>query len=575
MLDRVTDYARRVVAGEVVAGSLHIAACQRHLNDLERQNTEEFPYCWDEEAASRIIEYAETLTLAEGAEPRPLKLLDCQAFDLGCRFGWYNARGFRRFRRSYKSMARQNGKTMENGIIGTYVAAFCGYQFGKLFTAATKKRQARLAWEEMAKFIQIDPDLQELFSVKDYKSTIEAHETSCSIEALSKESGLDDGFRAIFVSLDEIHQHRDNAIFRALFNGQKSLNEALISMITTRGSKLNSFCREMDDYAIKVVKGVTSAEDMFVDIYALDEGDDIWDEKNWVKANPFLCTTTSGMESLRNDAQTARDMGGSELRDFLVKSMNMWVQNTDDTFVDLDKWNECADSRTLEDFRGKTCYVGLDLSSGGDLTTIALEFPEGNERLWWYSHSFMPRGRLEEHMETDLAPYDLWESKELITVTGGSMDYKNDFKFLLRHLRELKEEYELEFAAISADPHNADAILADLEEYGCPVIVVTQSAKNLHDATSDIQLLVKSEKVSYNKENELLTWSFSNARVVRNSFDEIKVDKRSRDRFKRIDPVDACVDAHYAYLKSNGADQVDYTDELDDYMQMMSRFGLF
>ncbi len=346
-------------------------------------------------------------------------------------------------------------------------------------------------------------------------------------------------------------------------------------MITTRGSKLNSFCREMDDYAIKVVKGAATAEDMFVDIYALDETDDIWDERNWQKANPFLTTTESGMMSLRNDAQTARDMGGSELRDFLVKSLNMWVKATDDNYIDIDKWNDCADERTLEDFRGKTCYVGLDLSSGGDLTTIALEFPEGDERLHWYSHSFMPRGRLEEHMETDLAPYDLWESKELITVTGGMGDFKNDFKFLIRHLRGLKDEYELEFAGIGIDPHNADGILADLEDFGCPVVVVTQSAKNLHDATTDIQLLVKSEKVSYNKENELLTWSFTNARVVRNSFDEIKIDKRSRDRFKRIDPVDACVDAHFVFMKTNGGEQVDYASELDDYLDLMSGAGWF
>lgn len=227
----------------------------------------------------------------------------------------------------------------------------------------------------------------------------------------------------------ELHQHRDQSVFKSLSNGQRALDEALISMITTRGEKLNSFGKEMDDYAVKVLKGVAVAEDFFVDIYALDEGDDIWEERNWVKANPFLCTTESGMESIRNAAQTARDMGGRDLRDFLVKSLNMWVKHTDDNFVDLDKWNACADGRTLEDFRGKTCYVGLDLSSGGDLTTIALEFPEGDERLWWYSHSFMPRGRLEEHIVTDLAPYDLWESKELITVTGGMGDFKNDYRF--------------------------------------------------------------------------------------------------------------------------------------------------
>ena len=104
-----------------------------------------------------------------------------------------------------KSPCGNKLKTMENGIIGTYIAGFSGYSYGKLFTAATKKRQARLAWEEMSRFINIDPDLQELFSVKDYKSIIEARETSCTIEALSKEAGLDDGFRAIFVSLDEIH----------------------------------------------------------------------------------------------------------------------------------------------------------------------------------------------------------------------------------------------------------------------------------------------------------------------------------------------------------------------------------
>lgn len=100
-------------------------------------------------------------------------------------------------RQGIKSPCDNNVKTMENGIIGTYIAGFCGYRYGKLFTAATKKRQARLAWEEMARFIHADPDLQELFAVKDYKSLIEARATSCTVESLSRESGLDDGFRAI------------------------------------------------------------------------------------------------------------------------------------------------------------------------------------------------------------------------------------------------------------------------------------------------------------------------------------------------------------------------------------------
>lgn len=571
--DRVTAYARKVVSGEVVAGELHRLACKRHLNDLKRQRSEDFPYYYDANKALEIVGYAETLTLAEGSEPKQLKLLDCQAFDLGCTFGWFKvSNDKRRFRRRYKSISRQQGKTMENGIMGTYIAGFGGYRFGKLFTVATKKRQARLAWEEMSKFITIDPDLNEYFKVKDYKSTIESLETQCTIEALSREAGLDDGFRSIYASVDEIHQHKDNKTYKALYNGTRSLDETLISMITTRGDNLNSFCKEMDDYAIKVLQGLATAEDFFIDIYSLDPGDDIWDERNWVKACPFTMSSPDRIEILRTDAQTAKDMGGADLRDFLTKSLNMWVQNTDDQFIQADKWQKCGSKRTLEDMRGRSCWVGVDLSSGGDLTSYALEFPieeNGKEKYYFYSHSFMPRGRLQEHIETDLAPYDLWEQMELITVTGGSGDYKNDYKFIIKDLQRLKDEYDLNFLGIGVDPHNADGVLSDLESFGCPVVVIVQSCKSLNDATVDMQLLVKSEDIEYNASNELLTWSFLNAMIVRNSFDEIKIDKKPGHRFKRIDPVDACIDAHAVMLKNKTKEVVDVENELDKYLKAM------
>ena len=573
MSDRVTEYARRVAAGTVITGELHRLACQRHLRDLERQDTPAFPYYWDSEAAERVLEYAETLTIAEGAAPRPVKLIPSQVFDIGCTFGWKkSANDCRRFRRRYKSMARQNGKTFENGIMGTYIAGFGGYHHGKLFTVATKKRQARLAWEEMSKFVTVDPDLGELFRVKDYKSTIEALETGCSIEALSREAGLDDGFRSIFCSVDEIHQHKDNKVYKALYNGTRSLPETLVSMITTRGDQLNSFCKEMDDYAINVLRGVTTAEDFFVDIYCLDPDDDIWDEQNWSKANPFLCLDEERMETLRQDAQTARDMGGMELRDFLCKSLNMWVKNTDDQFIDPDAWKACGSERSLADIVEtgyRDCWVGLDLSSGGDLTTLALEFPLDGGRYYLHSHSFMPRGRLEEHMETDLAPYDLWERAGLVTVTGGATDFMNDYGFIVSYLTELRARYGLNFLGIGLDPHNAAGVMKDLEGFGCPVVTITQSARSLNDATVAVQLLTKSGQLEYDEANELLTWSMINAAITRNSFEEIKVDKKPGARFKRIDPCDAVIDAHALMLLNTDGGQVDVENGVEEYLRMM------
>lgn len=565
MRDRVTEYARRVAAGDAgVVGQRHVQACERHLRDLARTDV-----VWDVEASERVLDFAESLTVLEGFAPRPLRLLPCQAFDIGATFGWKRQNGRRRFRRRYKTVSRQQGKTMENGVMGVYVAGFSGYREGKLFTVATKKRQARLVWEDMERFIRADRDLAAWFDVKDYKSLITARSTRCTIEALSKEAGLDDGFRAIFASIDEIHQHRDNSIYKAIYNGTRQLPETLVSMITTRGRDLNSFCHEMDSYALHVLDGSVSADDMFVDAYVLDDGDDPMDERVWAKSNPYTATRPEAMEQMRADARTARDMGGQDLKDFLVKAVNVWVDETDDTFVSPRDWAACGVRYGVEAFDGCECWVGLDLSSGGDLTTMAVEFetPDGGSYAW--SHSFMPRGRLSEHMQTDLAPYDLWEQEGLITVTGGAGDFKNDYGFIVARLRALVDDHGLRVRAIGIDPHNADGVLGQLEAFGAPVVIVKQSCQSLNDATVDIQLLTRGGKYLHDARNELMTWSFVNARTVMNSFEEVKVDKRPRARTRRIDPVDACVDAHAVRMRVAAEQEADLSAAMDDYLDMM------
>lgn len=570
-MDEVTEYARRVASGEGVHGELHRLACQRHLDDLARAGNDDFPYYWDPAKAARVLRYASLLTLAEGFEPRPLVLQDRQKFDLGCVFGWMKPGGFRRFKEKYESMARQQGKSLENGIQGTYIADHSGYRHGQLYTAATKSRQAKIVWNEMKKFIEADPDLEERFEVKEYKLLIESRKTKCTIEALSKESSLDDGFRPLFASIDELHQMRDNSVYKALYNGTRNMDEALISMITTRGFDVNSFAYEMDQLAVNVLRGAVRMDEMFVDIYALDDDDDPFDETVWIKANPLLASTEKGMNQIRVEAAKAKAMGGQELRDFLTKDMNCWVLRTENTFVDAQKWREAACGLTLDDFRGERCWVGIDLSSGGDLTTVSVELEHGGGAYLW-SHSFMPRGRLTEHIQTDIAPYDLWEKQGLITVTGGETDFRIDYGFVVSKLAEVVEEYELDVQGIGYDPHNADAFTADLEQFGAPLIKVVQSAKSLNDATVDVQLLVKSGLLSYDGANGLLAWSFANARLTFNSFGECKVDKMTGgkdNRHKRIDPVDACIDAHFARLVQQEAEVVDVDAEMGDYLEMM------
>ena len=49
-MDRATEYAKKVVNGEIKMGLLHTLACKRHLNDLEKQKTEDLVNEWITEA---------------------------------------------------------------------------------------------------------------------------------------------------------------------------------------------------------------------------------------------------------------------------------------------------------------------------------------------------------------------------------------------------------------------------------------------------------------------------------------------------------------------------------------------
>lgn len=576
MIDHATRHAEAVVSGKILSGRLHFLACQRHLRDLERQGSPDFPFIWIPEKSQRIISFAEDLTIAEGMQKKPVRLFDNQCFDFGCRMGWVKQKnGSRRFRRSYVSKARQNGKSFDNGILGPYIAACSGYHQGSLFTAATKKRQAKIAWTEMMRFIQSDPDLDELFKIQEYKSLITCLATGCTIEALSKEGGLDDGFRSIFVSLDEIHQMKDDAVYQALYIGTRSLPETLVSMITTRGTNVSSsFCFKMDKYCQSILYGTETAEDFFVDIYTIDEEDDPFDESVWVKANPVLLhpdnpEVEEHFETFRADASAARAMGGDSLTSYMVKNLNLWYRKQDNEFVDHKKFAECASDLTFEDFRGAAVNIGIDLSSGGDLTSWMIEIPMSNGHYFIDGHSYMPRGRFEEHIKTDSAPYDVWEKAGLITVTGGSMDFKNDYGFLLADLREVISRYDFKINLILPDPRNLDGIIGELESFGAPIMPVTQSARSLDTATVDIQLLVKSLKYHYSRHNELLAHSFINAVTVKNSFGEIKVDKTSAGN--RIDPVDAAVCAHYGSCGKDAKRELDIDEELEKYMEIMGK----
>ncbi len=576
--DRVSRFAEKNWKNKKEFGEDARLAFKRHLDDLKRSERggARFPYAFDPERAEDIIGLANKLTVAEGEGDQAFTCAGFQEFILGSLFGWvHKETGKRRFMDSYVQMSRQQGKSVLNAILGIKCSNFDNYRNGQIYCTATKSDQARIVLDEISKFINADADLRELYDIKDYKNKITGKLTGTYIRALGRDTKTIDGIKPYLGIVDEYHAHKDNQMYKLLKGGTRKMTQSLVSVITTAGFNLNGPCYELYRYCQRVLRGIDRNERQFVYIAQMDGEDDIWDPKNWIKCCPLTGHDPELLPQMQEDAAKARSMGGAELRDFMTKSLDIWVTGQEAKFIDLADWEKCACQKTLEDFRGQRAVCGLDLSSGGDLTSLALEFPHedrgtGDKKYYLYSHSFMPRQRMQEHMEQeDNAPYVIWEQEGLLTVTTAASGIKTDYKAILAHLHGLVSTYGIDLTAIAYDPHNASAFLADLEDFGCDLVEIRQSARSLNDATVDFQLEVKAHNIGYDGRNRLLTRSMNDAILsAPNSFGEIKIDKMSQK--DRIDPCDAAICAHKVAMGVE-VDEITTDQSVEAYLEMFGK----
>ena len=116
-------YAQEVVDGLRLVCKAEFLACKRHLDDLERQGTEEFPYGFDETRADRIFDWFEKYCyhVRGPVSGQLIQLQPFEYFDLGCIFGWVEKdTGARRFKTAFEFRARGNVKSTEMSGVALY-----------------------------------------------------------------------------------------------------------------------------------------------------------------------------------------------------------------------------------------------------------------------------------------------------------------------------------------------------------------------------------------------------------------------------------------------------------------------
>ena len=487
---------------------------------------------------------------------------DWQLFNNANIYGWYHKdTGYRRFTKGYIQVGRKNAKSQNMAGVGLYEISYYSTknnEISEVYSAGTKKDQSRLIFDE-AKLMLNGSSLADRFNR--LRTEIIHMKTGSFFRPLSKEDGQKgDGTNPQCFLIDEYHQHQTSEFYDLADSGMKARGEPLLLIITTAGTDLNSPCyREEYQYCSRILDGSIENDSYYVMINELDKDDDISDERNWIKANPIVMTYPEGIKGMRESYQVAKEIP-EKMRTFLTKNLNVWIQQRDDGYMDMNKWKECGkdiDKKTLKDMlKGLECVVGVDLSAKIDLTSLGFIFKLDSEKYLVLGHSFMPEDTLREKMNTDKVPYDTWVDQGYITLTPGSVV---DYNFIKQYIKDFEIEYECTVKEVCADPWNATQFMTDMDNEGYTVVEIRQGIRTLGGPTKDFRDQVYAGNVIHDN-NPVLTYAVGNAITKTDHNENIMLDKAKSTQ--RIDPIASVITGHVRAMVIQVIEDIFYSPEI-------------
>lgn len=534
---KVMNYVHDIRSGKIPAGKTMLQAMDRFVNDLKKANNPDSEYYMDWVEVFKFDRWSKMFKHSKG-------VLAGQQFILHESLLWESANifgfkrrsdGGRRFREAYIFKARKNSKTALEALMASYVA-FLSDQQEEVYVTGWSKSQSDICYNEMIGQIEGADMLKGKY--KEAYKFLTVHKNKSVVKALSREAKKSfDGFSPSFAIVDEYNTaHETNEIVDLMKSGMMARQQPLTVYISTAGFHLNYPGYEFYQYCKEILNPESDTENdsIFIALYELDEGDDIKDESNWIKANPIVATYEAGLESLRAELKLALDQP-SKMRNFLTKNMNMWVDMADDGFIELSKWNKQEYEGNLTEFlNGASMYYGIDLSATTDLTSIGWVAVKGGKFLVG-QRSYMPADKYKERMSRDKIRFDLFYERDELVLTDGSVV---DYNYLRQDLLDMASEYGCK--EVGFDVWNAVYLSNELKNDGLTMVEIPQTITQLTEPTKRFREKLYDGSL-YHTGDTLLRWAISNAITQQDHNENIKISKsKSKDR---IDPVDAILNA--------------------------------
>lgn len=563
--DPMTAYAFQVLEGTTMAGKDIKLACWRHLQDLTRISSDDFPYTYDLGKCHEVLNFASICPDVDTGKPLPLTLW--QKALLCSSQGWRNEKGERRFHRVQFSVARTNGKTYITNILLAYdyLIASDGLFNQDLAYIAPVVSQSKKGW----RYIQLTFDrLGELTDVKrTYKTqqiktlddVVRSKKSRNQLLRLSHESGQFDSYHFRLAVADEsgddgrIGTIKEN--IGKITSGQVQVYDHQFWSISTAYPDSTSSFYLDEKLAREAMQKDYSREldDVLLINYSQDSEDEVDDPSSWTKSNPILELKKDTMLPSLVSERDKKKLDGT-LDEFKNKNLNMWIKASDNRYLNIhDIENAVADKPPFS-ISGHDVYIGFDLSKLADDTAVAFIYPyqlAGETHYYIQQHSWVPLshtgGSIAKKEKQDGINYRQAEQLGFATIAKGRFGYIDEDS-VTTWIMSYIEENGLNVKFFVFDRWGTSDVLDKLsQEEPFPLMPLKQTSDKLDKPTHEFKKAIREGRVHYD-DDPILKYALTNAVIVGSSAG-IKVDK---DRAtSKIDAVDAVIDAfsraYYAF----------------------------
>ena len=400
---------------------------------------------------------------------------------------------------------------------------------GEVLSAASDRKQAKIAFNEALGIIRAMPKVEELARVAEYKHRITNNRHASFYESISSDAGTQHGRTPVFALADELHAWKKRDLWDAIRSGLPKTKGALLIIATTAGRGQENIAFEIVDYARKVARGEISDPATLPILFETDPNADWKDETVWHKANPGLAHGYPDIDGLRQLAREAAERPGDR-EAFRQYHLNVWLDHSAEPFVEMPIYDEGKAPFDLDDMRDRPCWLGVDLSSNRDLTAVVAAWGDPESGYTVHPWFFCPDDELHRRSERDGVPYTTWADEGFIIPTQGNVV---DFRAVEDHIRTLCKDFDVR--EIAFDPHLARNMLSNLVEGGFPAVEMRQGWVTMAPAVKELERAIVGRKFQHGG-HPVLRWNFDNVAVETD-----KAGNKSFHKGKSRDRIDGAV----------------------------------